>query len=185
MAVNDAQRFEAVLGRILRTAVNLSMRQLDQTDFVGEMGELLRTSALDPSALELELTESMLIHNPEHAERVVGELRAMGLAVSIDDFGTGYSSLTYLKRFPVETVKIDRSFINDLPGNSNDEAITQAIIAMSHSLGLKVVAEGVETEQQASTLRRMRCDEYQGFLFSKAVPLDSLLTLIQSIRAAA
>ncbi len=185
MAVHDAQRFQAVLGRILRTAVNLSMRQLDQTDFVDEMGELLRTSALDPSSLELELTESMLIHNPEHAERVVGELRAMGLAVSIDDFGTGYSSLTYLKRFPVETVKIDRSFINDLPGNSNDEAITQAIIAMSHSLGLKVVAEGVETEQQASTLRRMGCDEYQGFLFSKAVPFDSLLTLIQSIRAAA
>jgi EAL domain-containing protein (putative c-di-GMP-specific phosphodiesterase class I) len=105
--------------------------------------------------------------------------------VSIDDFGTGFSSLTYLKRFPVETVKIDRSFIKDLPGDSNDLAITQAIIAMSHSLGLKVVAEGVETQEQASTLRRMDCDEYQGFLFSKAVPIDALLKLILRMRAAA
>jgi diguanylate cyclase (GGDEF)-like protein/PAS domain S-box-containing protein len=185
MAVNDARRFEFTLGRILRTAVNLSVRQLDESNFVEETGDLLRSRGLDASALELELTESMLIHNPDHAERVVGELRAMGIAVSIDDFGTGFSSLTYLKRFPVETVKIDRSFIKDLPGDSNDLAITQAIIAMSHSLGLKVVAEGVETEEQASTLRRMDCDEYQGFLFSKAVPIDALLKLILRMRAAA
>jgi diguanylate cyclase (GGDEF)-like protein len=185
MAVSDALLFERAQGKPLRTAVNLSVRQLNETDFVQEVGDLLRTKNLEASALELEITESLLIQNPDHAERVIGELRAMGIAVAIDDFGTGYSSLTYLKRFPVETVKIDRSFIDDLPGNANDLAITQAIIAMTHSLGLSVVAEGVETEEQAATLKRMGCDEYQGYLFSRPVPIERLLLLIEQVRRAA
>ncbi len=114
---------------------------------------MLREAGLAPAALELEITESMVMHDPERAAKLLGKLKTMGVIVAIDDFGTGYSSLSYLKRFPIDSLKIDRSFIKDLPLDSDDAAITLAIIVMAHSLGLKVIAEGVENEDQARFLR--------------------------------
>ncbi len=124
--------------------------------------------------LAFELTESVLMSEPERANEVLQRLAAMGVAIAIDDFGTGYSSLSYLKRFPATTVKIDRSFIDALPGDADDAAITQAVIAMAHSLGLAVVAEGVETEAQLDTLRQLGCDQAQGYLLGRPMPAEDL-----------
>ena len=122
----------------------------------------------------MELTESVLMADPERANQVLQQLHAMGIRISIDDFGTGYSSLSYLKRFPAQTVKIDRSFIRGLPEDKNDAAITQAVIAMAHSLGLAVVAEGVETHAQLQMLRLLGCDEAQGYLLGRPMPAADL-----------
>jgi EAL domain-containing protein (putative c-di-GMP-specific phosphodiesterase class I) len=119
--------------------------------------------------LEVELTESTAMQNAEEAIVVMGKLKALGVRIAIDDFGTGHSSLSYLKRLPIDVLKIDRSFITGLPSNENDASITKAIITMAHSLGLKVVAEGVETEQQLRFLAENGCDQAQGFLFSRPV----------------
>ena len=135
-------------------------------------GELLKY-------IEVELTESVLMADPERANDVLQELHTMGVRISIDDFGTGYSSLSYLKRFPAETVKIDRSFISGLPGDDDDTAITQAVIAMAHSLGLSVVAEGVETIDQMTVLRTMGCDEAQGFLLGRPMPAADIAMQLQ------
>jgi EAL domain-containing protein (putative c-di-GMP-specific phosphodiesterase class I) len=121
----------------------------------------------------------MVMQNPEHAVELLTRLKAMGIQLSIDDFGTGFSSLNYLKRFPIDSVKIDRSFIQDIPANSDDAAITRAIIAMAHSLRLKVIAEGVETEEQLAFLRDYGCDEMQGFYFSRALPEDEFCRLLR------
>jgi EAL domain-containing protein (putative c-di-GMP-specific phosphodiesterase class I) len=109
---------------------------------------------------------------------VLNQLQEMGIGVAIDDFGIGYSSLAYLKRFPIDSLKIDRSFIMDIPGDKNDAAITQAVIAMAHSLGIKVIAEGVETRQQYSFLRKHRCDEMQGYYFSPPLPIEQATGLL-------
>ncbi len=154
----------------LRVAVNLSARQFGHETLLQDVARVLNETGLDPTALEFEITESMVMHNPEHAVKLLTKLKAMGIRLSIDDFGTGYSSLNYLKRFPIDSVKIDRSFIQDLPGDGDDAAITRAIIAMAHSLRLKVIAEGVETEEQLSFLRNHGCDEMQGNYFSKPLP---------------
>ena len=168
----------------LRVAVNLSARQFAHETLLQDVARALNESGLDPTALELEITESMVMHNPEHAVKLLNKLKAMGIQLSIDDFGTGYSSLSYLKRFPLDSVKIDRSFIKDLPGDSDDAAITRAIIAMAHSLRLKVIAEGVETEQQLSFLREHGCDEMQGYYFSKPLPETEFFQLLQHGAAA-
>jgi diguanylate cyclase (GGDEF)-like protein/PAS domain S-box-containing protein len=156
MALSDARRLPALDSAPIRVAVNLSTRQLDDPNLVRDIAALLAQNGLEASRIELEITETMLIHNPDHAEKVINELHQIGLGVSLDDFGTGYSSLTYLKRFPLEAVKIDRSFIKDLPGDANDLAIAEAIIAMAHALDLKVVAEGVETDEQVARRGRIR-----------------------------
>jgi len=139
---------------------------------------MLSEAGMDSAALELEVTEGMVMQNPERAATLLGKLRTAGVIVAIDDFGTGYSSLSYLKRFPIDSLKIDRSFIKDLPLDSEDAAITQAIIVMAHSLGLKVIAEGVETEDQAGFLRAHGCDEAQGYYFSKPVPAHEFARLV-------
>ena len=131
--------------------------------------------------IEVELTESVLMSDPERANEVLRRLHRMGVRIAIDDFGTGYSSLSYLKRFPADTVKIDRAFISGLPGDSDDAAITQAVIAMAHSLGLQVVAEGVETDEQLAALQRLGCDEAQGFLLGR--PVDAARTAVLLARA--
>jgi diguanylate cyclase (GGDEF)-like protein len=163
----------------LRMAVNLSARQFAHENLLQDVARALDEAGLDPAALELEITESMVMHDPERAVKLLSRLKDMGIHLSIDDFGTGYSSLSYLKRFPLDSVKIDRSFIRDIPGDADDAAITRAIIAMAHSLRLKVIAEGVETEAQLSFLREHGCDEMQGYHFSKPLPEDAFLRLLQ------
>jgi EAL domain-containing protein (putative c-di-GMP-specific phosphodiesterase class I) len=160
-------------------AVNLSARQFADDDLVEDIAATLKSTGLQPGLLELELTESMVIQNTERAGRVLGEIKAMGVRLAIDDFGVGYSSLTHLKRFPIDTLKVDRSFIRDLPADAEDKAITEAIIAMGKSLDLTVVAEGVETAEQQAFLREHDCDEMQGFFFSKPIPGDAFAELLR------
>jgi EAL domain-containing protein (putative c-di-GMP-specific phosphodiesterase class I) len=155
-------------------AVNLSARQFADNTLIGDLQNALKKYDVQPADIEVELTESVLMAEPERANEILQRLHEMGVRISIDDFGTGYSSLSYLKRFPAETVKIDRSFIRGLPSDKDDTAITQAVIAMAHSLGLNVVAEGVETEAQLNALRQLGCDEAQGFLTGRPMPADDL-----------
>jgi diguanylate cyclase (GGDEF)-like protein len=149
-------------------AVNLSPRQFAGESLVDDVKSALDESGLAPSDLELEITESMVMNNPEQAVKLLQQLKKLGIRVAIDDFGIGYSSLAYLKRFPIDSVKVDRSFVEDIPEDENSMAIAQAVIAMAHSLRLKVVAEGVESEGQLSFLRGEGCDEIQGYYFSAA-----------------
>jgi len=157
-------------------AVNLSARQFASETLVDDVIDALAANAIAPRELEVELTESVLMTDPERAQRVLQQLHALGVRISIDDFGTGYSSLSYLKRFPADAVKIDRSFVQGLPADADDMAITGAVIAMAHSLGLGVVAEGVETEAQLGALRRLGCDEVQGYLMGRPMPARELAT---------
>ncbi len=152
------------------------MRQGNLTSLVRQV---LDETELPPRLLELELTESQLLDNVENVIATFHQLRMLGVKLSIDDFGTGYSSLSYLKRFPVDYVKIDQSFIRDLSVGSEDAAITRAIIAMAHSLELQVVAEGVETEAQLEYLKSQRCDEVQGYLISPAVTAAAFAKLLE------
>ncbi len=159
--------------------VNLSGRQFQQGTLVKHVETLLSATELEPSDLELELTESILVKDTDVAVRVCRELQVIGVRFSIDDFGTGYSSLSYLKRFPLTTLKIDRSFIKPLPGDASDVAICRAIVAMAHTLNLSVVAEGVETEAQRNLLHRQGVDAAQGYLFSPAVSADQFADLLR------
>ena len=164
----------------LRVAVNLSARQFMQKTLLGDVARIIAQSGLTPDCLELEITESLVMTNPEHATETLHKLKAMGISLSIDDFGTGYSSLAYLKRFPIDCVKIDRSFIKDIPIEADDMAITKGIIALGHSLRLKIIAEGVETKEQQDFLRSNGCDEMQGFLFSKPLPAEQITALLKN-----
>jgi len=166
-------------------AVNLSARQFVSDTLVEDLVHALALYGLAPPDLEVELTESVLMADPQRANEVLGQLHAMGVRISIDDFGTGYSSLSYLKRFPAHTVKIDRSFISGLPSDPDDTAITQAVIAMAHSLGLTVVAEGVETAEQLSLLRDLGCDEAQGYLLGRPMPAADLQARLEPAPAPA
>ena len=163
----------------LNMAVNLSARQFADEDLVKDVAAALKSTGLRPELLELELTESMVIQNTERAGKVLAEIKKMGVRLAIDDFGVGYSSLTHLKRFPIDTLKVDRSFIRDLPQNAEDKALTEAIIAMGKSLNLTVVAEGVETQEQQTFLRDRACDEMQGFFFSKPIPSGEFAELLR------
>lgn len=160
-------------------SVNISPVQLRQYNFVDSIARVLKDTGLDPSLLVLEFTEDSVIQDMEVNLKILHQLRAMGMGISIDDFGTGYSSLSYLKRFPVTSIKIDRSFVKGLPQDSDDSAIVRAIITMAHSLGLKVTAEGVETEEQLEVLRRLDCDELQGYLFSRPIPANEFEELLK------
>ncbi len=166
--------------RHLILAVNVSARQFHQPDFVAGVARILAESGVEPTRLKLELTESAVLGNVEEAIARMASLRAMGVGLSLDDFGTGYSSLSYLKRLPVEQVKIDRSFVGDLTSDSNDAAIVRAILAMSDSLGLAVVAEGVETDQQFAFLIQYGCPLFQGYLFGRPMPADEFARRAQT-----
>lgn len=155
----------------LRIAVNVSARQLRRRDFCEAVAGVLADSGLAPELLELEITESSIMENPQEAIKILESLGRMGVSLAIDDFGTGYSSLAYLKLFPIDHLKIDRSFVRDIEHDLNDRAIAFGTIALAHSLGLNVIAEGVESDDQLELLRSNGCDEVQGYLFSK--PLDS------------
>ena len=148
-------------------AVNLSARQFEQKDLEGAVRKILRESGVDPSLIELEITESLLMNDPERAARTLHSLKKSGVKLSMDDFGTGYSSLGYLKRFPLDTVKVDRTFVRDISTDADDATLTLAIISLAHNLRLRVVAEGVETEEQLNFLVSNGCDEMQGYFFAK------------------
>jgi diguanylate cyclase (GGDEF)-like protein len=154
----------------LRVAVNVSPLQFCQANFVKKVNAALQEHSLDATYLEIELTEATLMSNAETSVSLLEELSALGVVVAIDDFGTGYSSMSYLQRFPIDKLKIDRSFISDVASNAGDASIVRAIISLAHGLRLKVIAEGVESEEQLGILRRMGCDQYQGFFRSAAVP---------------
>ncbi|MEE9099258.1 EAL domain-containing protein [Pseudomonas nitroreducens] len=168
-------------GHELRVSVNLSVHQLRTGNLVDLVRTVLEETGLPPHLLELELTESQLLDNVESVTTTFRQLREMGVKLAIDDFGTGYSSLSYLKRFPVDYVKIDQTFIRDLSQQGEDAAITRAIIAMAHSLELKVVAEGVEQAEQLRFLRAHHCDEIQGFLISPPLAAGDCLELLRSV----
>src|SRR5712664_685078 len=163
----------------LSMAVNLSPRQFSDENLLRDIGAILRETAMDPFFNDTAITESMLMQNVEKAIGTLASLSSLGIRLAIDDFGTGYSSLSTLKRFPINTIKVDRSFIRDLPGAPEDRAITEAIIAMGRTLSMTVIAEGVETKAQADYLRSKTCDEFQGFYFRKPMPAAELAALLQ------
>ena len=163
----------------VHVAVNFTARQFQQPDLPELIRKVLRETDTHPQALELEITESTAIKNINNSVRLLKELRSMGLRISIDDFGTGYSSMSYLKSFPVNTLKIDQSFVRDIGRGDNDVTLIKTIISMAHTLKLNVIAEGVETEDQLAFLLSHHCDRIQGFLFSKPVPAEDFTRLIK------
>jgi len=165
-------------GQNIRVAVNLSPRQLKDQGLLDLLRHILKTTDIMPARLELELTESCLMDNPEGAIQLINDIKDMGLLLAMDDFGTGYSSLSYLKRFAMDTLKIDQSFVRDLPDDEQDAAIATTIIAMANNLDLKVLAEGVETVDQLHFLMVHSCDEVQGYYFSKPVPAEDVFPLL-------
>jgi EAL domain-containing protein (putative c-di-GMP-specific phosphodiesterase class I) len=171
-ACNQTRKWQDLgIGR-LRVALNVSARQVQDKNFLDGLVEVLGRTRLDPQSVELEITETSIMENPAAAQKLLGEIRRMGVRIAIDDFGTGYSSLSYLKRLPIDTVKLDQSFVTCATTDPNDAALVMAIITLAHNLNLKVIAEGVETEEQSDFLRLMRCDEGQGYLFGKPMPAD-------------
>jgi EAL domain-containing protein (putative c-di-GMP-specific phosphodiesterase class I) len=166
--------------RPLRIAVNLSARQFIHERLLEDVADVLRQTGLAPEFLELELTESTVMQNPEKTVKTLNAFRAMGIHLAIDDFGTGYSSLAYIKQFPIDSLKVDQSFIEDIPGDENDVAITKAIIALAQSLKLKVVAEGVENAEQLRFLREHICDQMQGYYCSKPLPEHEFVEFLRT-----
>jgi EAL domain-containing protein (putative c-di-GMP-specific phosphodiesterase class I) len=168
----------------LTMSVNVSALQFKNRQLVDEVAAMIAAAGCAPQQIELELTESAVMQTPEVAEQTMRRLKELGVRLAMDDFGTGHSSLAALRRFPMDVVKIDRSFVNDIASDADDAALTRAIIVMGHSLGLHVVAEGVEHEEQLDFLRREGCDEYQGFLFARPLPEAALLVLLQAAQPA-
>ena len=158
----------------VQVAVNISARQFTDGDLVQDVRDALDESGIPAHLLELELTESSLMDNTDRTIDTLTRLKAMGLTITIDDFGTGYSSLAYLRRFPIDKLKIDIAFIRDITTSADDATIALAIITMAHSLKLTVIAEGVETIEQLAYLRRHRCDQIQGYVFSRPLPAPEM-----------
>jgi diguanylate cyclase (GGDEF)-like protein len=177
-ACDDAVAWRALGMPALQVSVNVSPRQLGSRSIINEIRGILDSTGLEPELLELEITEGAMMKNPEHAVKLLEDIRAMGIGLAIDDFGTGYSSLSYLRRFPLSTVKIDRAFINDVSENADAQALVDSIITLAHGLRMKVVAEGVETMVQLDHLRSRGCDEIQGYLLCKPLPRDELCKFV-------
>jgi len=174
-ACKQAKVWMDEMGVKFKISVNVSSRQFKGNDIVKSVIDNLRATGLEPSCLELEVTERMLIEDAPRTSRILNQLNEVGVRLSIDDFGTGYSALSYLKKYPFHTLKIDRAFVRDITIDVEDAALSTAIIAMAHSLGLEVIGEGVETEEQLEFLRFKGCDFVQGFYFSKPlVPVEFL-----------
>jgi EAL domain-containing protein (putative c-di-GMP-specific phosphodiesterase class I) len=166
--------------RPVTMAVNLSPRQFADPHLLQDVDEALLASGMSPVLLQLEVTESMVMRNVSRAIKVLDAVQSRGIRLAIDDFGTGYSSMSLMKQFPIDTIKIDRSFVRDLPVDTEDQAIAQAIISMGKALGMTVIAEGVETVEQQTFLRNHACDEMQGFLFSKPLPAQQMADLLSA-----
>jgi EAL domain-containing protein (putative c-di-GMP-specific phosphodiesterase class I) len=165
----------------IRVAVNLSARQLQGDNIIDVVAEALKASGLDPRYLELEVTESTLMENPTHVTEILNDIKKIGVEyIDIDDFGTGYSSLSYVKNLPISTVKIDQSFVRDLPDDKEDASIARAIVAMAHSLDLSVIAEGVENQQQLDFLSELDCEEIQGYFISKPLAAEDIVKFMET-----
>jgi EAL domain-containing protein (putative c-di-GMP-specific phosphodiesterase class I) len=180
VACRDAKNWNDQ-GYLIQVSVNISAWQLNRPLLAEEVVQVLAKAGLQPAQLELEITESGVMHNPDQAALRLRELREKGISLSIDDFGTGYSSLSYLHNFPLSTLKIDRSFIKNLPIDDASAALTAGIIALAASLRMKVVAEGVETQEQLDFLRGNGCDEIQGYLLSKPVTAAEMSLFLSGI----
>jgi EAL domain-containing protein (putative c-di-GMP-specific phosphodiesterase class I) len=165
----------------MRVSVNLSARQLQHKGMVHAVREACSAAGIPPSYLQMEITEGDVMTNVEFIIAVLHGIRRLGVGIAVDDFGTGYSSLSYLKRFPIDSVKIDRSFVRDLATDPSDAAIVTTVIAMARNLNLRVIAEGVETDEQLEFLKRRGCDEFQGFLTSRPVPPEAFAKLLPKI----
>ncbi|MBL1176166.1 putative bifunctional diguanylate cyclase/phosphodiesterase [Pantanalinema sp. GBBB05] len=176
----QAQSWQNASQMPIRVSVNLSARQFKQANLSGMVAQVLRETQLDPTLLVIELTETSVMEDVETTISILQELKRMGVQISIDDFGTGYSSLNYLKRFPIDVLKIDQSFVQDITTDTNDAAIAKAIIAMAQSLQLKVIAEGVETQEQYEFLRHNGCNAMQGYLFSRPLSSSDFVALLNS-----
>ncbi|HEX8254836.1 MAG TPA: EAL domain-containing protein, partial [Thermoanaerobaculia bacterium] len=177
-ACRQAKAWHDAGHKSLSLAVNLSVTQLQQADLADRVRQILAETGLPPRMLELEITESSAMQSPETSIRMLYDLKKIGLRISLDDFGTGHSSLSYLKRFPIDTLKIDQSFVRDIIEDPDTAAIVTAIIAMAHSLRLKVIAEGVEFTEQANFLRRHDCDQMQGYLIKPPVAATEFLAFV-------
>lgn len=179
-ACRQNMEWQAMEMPTMRIAVNISGYQLQQADFIERLESVVSSTGMAFEHLELEITESVIMQNPDFAIQVLNEVQSMGIHISVDDFGTGYSSLAHLKRFSVNTLKIDKSFVRDVESNQTDAAITTAIIAMGNSLNLRVIAEGVETEGQYSFLQDAMCDEVQGYLVSRPMQADKVVDFMKA-----
>lgn len=177
-ATTQMSAWQKRFGEHLQLAVNLSGRQFLHYNLLKSIEEAIRSSSMHPSTLEFEITETVAMQNAEDTIGILRQLKTIGIDLALDDFGTGYSSLAYLKRFPIDKLKIDKAFVRDIPDDANDLAIVSAIIAMAHALGLRVQAEGVETQAQADFLRDCGCELAQGYLFGRALPVDEFEALI-------
>jgi EAL domain-containing protein (putative c-di-GMP-specific phosphodiesterase class I) len=167
-------------GRALRMAVNVSANQLARSSFVERLRRLIQETGVDPALVELEVTEGVIVEGAGDAREAIDQIAALGVGIAIDDFGTGYSGLAYLKRLPIDTVKIDQSFVRDLTIDPDDAAIVTAIVAMARSLGVDVIAEGVETEEQVAELLRLGCYRAQGYLLSRPMPAHAIARLLRA-----
>jgi EAL domain-containing protein (putative c-di-GMP-specific phosphodiesterase class I) len=167
-----------------RISVNVSPRQLYQRNFVGMVERALAMTGFDPSFLELELTESLAVSKSERIREILQALRQIGVAIAVDDFGTGQSSLTYIKDFPVDTVKIDRSFVIDVVQKRSDQSIVSAVLLVANELGLRTIAEGVETDEQCEFLHAHGCQEIQGYLISRPIAPPVLQKMFLTLRSA-
>jgi EAL domain-containing protein (putative c-di-GMP-specific phosphodiesterase class I) len=177
-ACKDLKSWQAEGAVVVPIAVNLSARQFRLQDLDLRLIGLIESAGVDTKLIELEITESQLMLDPQHATRVMRSLSNAGIRIAIDDFGTGYSSLSYLTRFPVAALKIDRSFVASVLSDEADAAIVRTIIDMAHTLGAIVIAEGVETAEQAALLRRLGCEQAQGYYFARPMPEAELKALL-------
>jgi EAL domain-containing protein (putative c-di-GMP-specific phosphodiesterase class I) len=179
-ACHQAREWQDAGLESLGVSINVAARQFRHGDLVETVESAIRESGVDPTRIELELTEGTLIEDTEIARRTLERLKTMGVQISIDDFGTGYSSLAYLREFPIDYLKIDRSFVSDLGGGPDEAAIATAVISLGHSLGLAVVAEGVETTEQLAVLTDLGCDFAQGYLFGRPVPAPEIEPFVRA-----
>ena len=180
-ACRQARNGSTIVREPCKVAVNVSAIQFASDDFVEVVRAVLAETGLPPACLELEITESILMQHPETAAHRICELRALGVSIAVDDFGTGYSALSYLHRLPVDYLKIDQSFVKEISGGTNSVRLVQAIVTMAHGLGVKVTAEGVETEEQMVVLRQLGCDQVQGFLLGRPMPLSEAGAVFQTL----
>lgn len=180
-ACRQASEWHTPSGNPCKVAVNVSALQFASDDFVQVVSSILDETGLPPAFLELEITESILMQHPEVAVHQICELRSLGISIAVDDFGTGYSALSYLQRLPVDYLKIDQSFVKEIPGGTNAIPLVQAIVTMAHGLGVKVTAEGVETQQQLAALRQLGCDQIQGFLLGRPMPMCDAGAVFQTL----